>query len=160
MLAKGAPERLLEKCSSVLEAGAARPLDEARRARILEANSELASRGMRVLAAAAAARDLPPEAGADEMEAGLTLLGLAGLIDPPRPETPAAVGVCLAAGMKPVMITGDQPLTARAVATEIGFPGGAAVTGAELDGMDGRRLAGLSEGSRCTRASRPRTSCA
>ncbi|MEW5905470.1 MAG: cation-translocating P-type ATPase [Elusimicrobiota bacterium] len=146
VLAKGAPERLLEKCSSVLEAGAARPLDGAGRQKILEANSELASRGMRVLAVAAAARDLPAGAGEAAMERDLTFLGLAGLIDPPRPETPAAVSVCLAAGMKPVMITGDQPLTARAVATEIGFPGGAAVTGAELDGMDGRRLAGLAEG--------------
>ncbi len=146
VLAKGAPERLLEKCSSVLENGTAGPLDEAGRRKILEANSELASRGMRVLAVAAAARDLPPEAGAAELERDLTFLGLAGLIDPPRPGTPAAVRTCLAAGMKPVMITGDQPLTARAVATEIGFPGGAAVTGAELDGMDARRLAGLAEG--------------
>ncbi len=145
-LAKGAPERLLEKCSSVLENGTAGPLDEAGRRRILEANSELASRGMRVLGVAAAARDLPPEAGAAELERDLTFLGLAGLIDPPRPGTPAAVRTCLAAGMKPVMITGDQPLTARAVATEIGFPGGAAVTGAELDGMGARRLAGLAEG--------------
>ncbi|MDQ7772772.1 MAG: cation-translocating P-type ATPase, partial [Elusimicrobiales bacterium] len=146
VLAKGAPERLLEKCSSVLENGAIKPLDEAGRKKILAANSELASRGMRVLAAAAAARDLPAGAGPDEMERDLTFLGLTGLIDPPRPETPAAVRTCLAAGMRPVMITGDQPLTARAVATEIGFPGGAAMTGAELDRADDRRLAGLAEG--------------
>ncbi|HOI42484.1 MAG TPA: cation-translocating P-type ATPase, partial [Elusimicrobiales bacterium] len=146
VLAKGAPERLLGKCSSVLEDGAIKPLDEAGRAKILKANSELASRGMRVLAAAAAARDLPAGAAAADMERELTFLGLAGLIDPPRPGTPAAVRTCLAAGMRPVMITGDQPLTARAVAAETGFPGGAAVTGAELDDIDEARLAGLVEG--------------
>ncbi|MDT8286763.1 MAG: cation-translocating P-type ATPase, partial [Elusimicrobiales bacterium] len=146
VLAKGAPERLLEKCSSFMAGGAVSPLDEAARAKILKANEEMASRGMRVLAVAAAARAVPDGAGAEEIEKELTFLGLAGLIDPPRPEAAAAVRTCLAAGMKPVMITGDQPLTARAVATEIGIPGGAAVTGAELEKMDDARLAGLAEG--------------
>jgi Ca2+-transporting ATPase len=84
---------------------------------------------------------VPAGAGAEEIEKDLTFVGLAGLMDPPRPETPAAVRTCLAAGMRPVMITGDQPLTARAVATEIGIPGGAAVTGAELEKMDDAALA-------------------
>jgi Ca2+-transporting ATPase len=97
---------------------------------------------MRVLALARRRLDpqtLPAQAGADEVERDLTLLGLVGLIDPPRPEAAAAVAECRAAGIRPVMITGDHPGTARAIAQAVGIVEDAqapVLTGAELARMD------------------------
>jgi Ca2+-transporting ATPase len=102
----------------------------------------LAGQGMRVLALARRRLDpqtLPAQAGADEVERDLTLLGLVGLIDPPRPEAAAAVAECRAAGIRPVMITGDHPGTARAIAQAVGIVDDAqapVLTGAELARMD------------------------
>jgi Ca2+-transporting ATPase len=77
-----------------------------------------------------------PDARLEEAESGLTLLGLIGLIDPPRPEARAAIETCELAGIKTVMITGDHPLTAQAIATELGLlRNGRVVTGAELEAM-------------------------
>jgi P-type Ca2+ transporter type 2C len=91
----------------------------------------MASEALRVLAVAC-----KPGATVQSAESEMTFLGLVGMIDPPRPEAAEAVQVCRQAGIKPVMITGDHPLTAQAVASELGLmTGGRAVTGAELDEM-------------------------
>ena len=91
----------------------------------------------------------------------MTFLGLVGMIDPPRPEARDAIAVCEQAGIRPVMITGDHPVTAQAVARELGLlQHGRVVTGAELDAMDDDRARPRGRArSTSTRASRPRTSC-
>ena len=85
---------------------------------------------------------LPAELSSEELENGLALLGLVGMIDPPRPEAKVAVATCRKAGIKPVMITGDHVVTASAIATELGIlgPEDRAITGAELDAMDDKAL--------------------
>ncbi len=92
---------------------------------------------MRVLAIAT-----KPDAALENAETGMTFLGLAGMIDPPRLEAKAAIQVCSDAGIRAVMITGDHPVTARAVATELGLldKGGRVVTGAELEAMPDEEL--------------------
>jgi len=119
-LVKGAPESVLPRCR----------LADAERARVLARAEELAGEGLRVLVAA---RAVLPEAPADtDIPGDLALLGLVGLIDPPRAEAAAAVAECLAAGVTPVMITGDHPATAAAIARRLGI----------LDGGDEHVLAG------------------
>ncbi len=107
--AKGAPESLMPRC--VLDEGLRREADE--RARTM------AAAGLRVLAVARRDLDRLPE-DLREVEGGMTLLGLVGLLDPPRPEAAAAVAECRAAGIVPVMITGDHPVTAHAIAERVG----------------------------------------
>lgn len=131
---KGAIDRIIDHTNAVWFGGCPVPLDEGWRDQLGAANTELASQGMRVLAVAY--RDLPDEVADDRAEDELTLLGLVGIIDPPRSEVRDAVAVCRTAGIRTVMITGDHPLTASAIASDLGFAeGGAAVTGAELDRM-------------------------
>jgi Ca2+-transporting ATPase len=120
--AKGAPEVIVAACA----------LDEAARTAALEAARAMAEQALRVLALARR-RD----ARRDQVEDGLTLLGLVGMIDPPRPEAKAAVEACERAGIRVVMITGDHPQTAAAVARELGLlKDGQVLTGTELDAMD------------------------
>jgi Ca2+-transporting ATPase len=132
---KGAPEIVLASCSRVLtlEGGALieRPLDAAGREAILDAARLMADQALRVLAVAEKSG-----AARNDAEQEMTFLGLAGMIDPPRPEAKAAVETCGKAGIRVVMITGDHPVTARAVARELGIlKGGRVVTGSELDAM-------------------------
>ncbi len=86
--------------------------------------------------------DIPESPTSDELENGLTFMGLVGMIDPPRPEAKAAVETCLKAGIKPIMITGDHIVTASAIAKELGIlkDGDMAITGKELDAMTDREL--------------------
>ena len=129
---KGAPEIILEDCTQQMTADGVRPLDAADRARLLETAQEMAGQALRVLAVAA-----KPETIIGQAEKGMTYLGMLGMIDPPRPEAKAAIATCNEAGIKAIMITGDHPLTARAVATELGLlKNGRVVTGAELEAMD------------------------
>ena len=123
---KGAPDVLSRRCR--LDGAAARRL-EAR-------NEAMASRALRVLGVAY--KDLallPAQLSSAVLEQGLTFAGLIGMIDPPRPEVKAAVERCFAAGIRPVMITGDHKLTAVAIARELGIcrPGDLALTGDDLD---------------------------
>ncbi len=85
---------------------------------------------------------IPENPTSEELENGLTFMGLVGMIDPPRPEAKEAVKICRGAGIKPVMITGDHVVTASAIAKELGilFEGDRAITGAELDSMTDREL--------------------
>ncbi len=139
---KGAVDGLVELSDRIWTEHGAEPLDGPWRARILDANAELAGRGMRVLGVALRTGDSLPEIGsAGDLERGLTFLGLVGMIDPPRAEAKAAVATCVAAGIRPIMITGDHPLTALHIARELGFPGDRAVTGAEVERASDAELA-------------------
>ena len=127
---KGAPEAILERCPWRLTAQGPAPFDAEE---ALAQAERLAARGLRVLAFAERRLDAPP-AGIAEAESDLTFLGLVGLMDPPREEAAQAVDECRTAGIVPVMITGDHPATARAIAERLGIldRGGRVVTGAEL----------------------------
>jgi len=142
-LVKGAPDLLLARCTHVRKEGGVRPLTEADRAAILRANDAMAERALRVLAAACRDTADAEETDADAVESNLVFCGLAGMQDPPRPEAAAAVARCRRAGIRPVMITGDHPQTARAIARELGIAGpeGRALSGAELDALDDAGLA-------------------
>lgn len=135
---KGAPQELMARCTSIDWRGERRPLTDELRAAVTTANDELASQGLRVLASA-----WRPVSGSrpvqDEVESELTLLGLVGMLDPPRPEVSDAVTACRRAGIRVVMVTGDHPLTAEAVARRVGIvsrPAPTMVTGARLDALD------------------------
>ncbi|GAB4446409.1 MAG: cation-translocating P-type ATPase [Anaerolineales bacterium] len=128
---KGAPEIILENCDFILTAEGIKKLDDVTRRQALDAAKDFASQALRVLAVAS-----KPDAALDSAQTGMTFLGLTGMIDPPRPEAKAAIAVCEEAGIRPVMITGDHPLTAQAVARELGLlKTGRVVTGAELDAI-------------------------
>lgn len=106
-------------------------------------NDAMSAQALRVLAVAYKEIDaVPEEPTSEELENGLTLLGLVGMIDPPRPEAKAAVEVCRKAGIRPVMITGDHVVTASAIAKELGIlrDGDRAITGTELDAMSDDEL--------------------
>ncbi|MCC6536606.1 MAG: HAD-IC family P-type ATPase, partial [Bryobacterales bacterium] len=121
--AKGATGRILELCSAEQVGHEARPLTDARRTEILAKTDALAAKALRVLGVATGMG-----------ESGLTFLGLIGMMDPPRPEATAAVARARRAGIRPVMITGDHPATALAIAREVGIAAEPrVVTGAELD---------------------------
>ncbi|MFZ5885399.1 MAG: cation-translocating P-type ATPase [Chloroflexota bacterium] len=128
---KGAPEIILENCDFILTADGVKKLDEATRRQVLDTAKDFASQALRVLAVAS-----KPDATLETAQTGMTFLGLTGMIDPPRPEAKAAIAVCEEAGIRPVMITGDHPVTAEAVARELGLlKTGRVVTGAELDAI-------------------------
>ena len=108
-----------------------------------ELTEAMSGDALRVLAVAYKEIDVLPDVPtSEELENGLTFLGLVGMIDPPRPEAKAAVEVCRRAGIKPVMITGDHVVTASAIARELGIllDGDRAITGAQLDAMTDREL--------------------
>ncbi|MGB8330915.1 MAG: cation-translocating P-type ATPase [Polyangiales bacterium] len=134
--AKGAPETILASCSRLLTVEGEAPLEDAERAAILERVRRMAGEALRVLAVARKA-----DATLEDAERDMTFLGLVGMIDPPRPEAKAAVEKCAQAGIRVVMITGDHPLTAQAVARELGlFKVGKGVTGADLEDMSDEEL--------------------
>jgi len=139
---KGAPEAVLARCSAAFGSAGQQPLD---REAALQAAQHLAAQGMRVLALAKReGRGAIDGRPAESVECDLVWLGLVGLIDPPRPEARVAVAECLAAGIRPLMITGDHPATALAIARELGMAGGAkdrVLTGAELTRLDDAALA-------------------
>ncbi len=139
-ITKGAVDGLLEVTTHVWEDGRAEPLTEERRQAILSDNERMARNGMRVLGAAF--RPLPSTEGIAEVERELIFLGLTGMIDPPRPEVRAAVATCRSAGIRPVMITGDHPLTASYIARDLGIATDErVVTGTQLNAMSDAELA-------------------
>ncbi len=133
---KGAPEQLLDHCDHVLTGEGLHPLDPA----VVHAQAEaLAGEGYRVLAFACRSLPQVPEVPAPEgVETNLTFLGLVALLDPPRPEVRNAVAFCQSAGITPVMITGDHPATAKAMAVRLG------IIRRHDHVMDGARLARIS----------------
>ena len=140
VFAKGGLHAILEAAVEVETPEGPKPLDEARLAEIEVLHDKLAEAGMRVLALAWRPADAPPKGG--ELEQGLIFIGLAGMLDPPRPEAADAVKMCQSAGIRTIMITGDHPKTAHAIAGEIGIPGGErSMTGVEIQASDEPKLA-------------------
>ena len=134
LFCKGGCDCLLSRCSHIQIGGQVVALDQKLRREITAATEKMAASGLRVLAAAI--RSLPDgESAGENAEQGMTFLGLAGMIDPPRKEVREAVRLCRKAGIRPVMITGDHQLTARAIAAQTGIwhEGDGILTGAELD---------------------------
>ncbi|MBP7687756.1 MAG: cation-translocating P-type ATPase [Thermoflexales bacterium] len=137
---KGAPDLLLEQSAELLHRKGSHPMTPFERQSILDANSHMASQALRVLGVAYKKIDHLPNAEditAEKIEQDLVFVGLIGMIDPARPEVAPAVARARRAGIRTVMITGDYPDTAKAIATEIGImrPGSTVHTGAELDRM-------------------------
>jgi Ca2+-transporting ATPase len=129
--AKGAPEMILDGCDWQLTADGVKPLDDVGRSQALAVAHEMADQALRVIAIAS-----KPGVTLETAQTGMTFLGLAGMIDPPRPEAKNAIATCEQAGIRTVMITGDHPVTAQAVARELGLlKTGRVVTGAELEAM-------------------------
>jgi Ca2+-transporting ATPase len=170
LLTKGAPEAVLPVCGAEWHGDAVVPLTETRRVEMLAVATGMAGRALRVLAVAS--RELPLHltlgdrlegAGFDgdglERDGQLVFAGLVGMLDPPREEVKAAVRQCRSAGIQPVMITGDHPATALAIARELGLDHdavehalaasgreererrGRVVTGSDLDALDDDSLA-------------------
>ena len=134
--AKGAPEVILETCVRRLSSEGETALESADREALLATAQELAGEALRVLAVARRG-----EATRENAEQEMTFLGLVGMIDPPRPEAKDAVATCEGAGITPIMITGDHPVTAQAIARELGvLTTGRTVIGSELEEMDDAQL--------------------
>jgi calcium-translocating P-type ATPase len=119
LFCKGAPEAILAICSFAFAQGTTRPLDQPTQADIVQAQNAMAAQGLRVIAFAS--RDLAANWSHEGLESNLVFQGLVGLRDPPRPEVPRAIATCHTAGVKVIMITGDHPNTAKAIAAEVGL---------------------------------------
>ncbi|ABX07815.1 ATPase, P-type (transporting), HAD superfamily, subfamily IC (plasmid) [Herpetosiphon aurantiacus DSM 785] len=142
---KGAPDVLLNQCTAEWVEHAPRRLSEERRATLRTLNEQLAGEGLRIIGIASRVlpRDALDQAHAlnDELEHDLVLLGFVGMIDPPRDEAKAAITRAKMAGIRSIMITGDHPKTAMAIAMELGIAGTtAAVTGAEVESLSEEAL--------------------
>lgn len=136
LLVKGAVEVVLAGCTSVSGVHGPVDLDDAMRRSLLAKADEFAGEALRVLAFASKA-----EGSIDQPLDGMRFLGFVGMIDPPRREARDAVARCRAAGIRPVMITGDHPVTAEAIARELGILGeGRVVSGLQLARMNGEEL--------------------
>jgi P-type Ca2+ transporter type 2C len=142
---KGSVDGLLDISTYVWENGARYPISAGYCQRIEEANRMLAENGMRVLGVAYKTLETPEFGSA--LEQGLTFVGFVGIIDPPRSEVKEAVALCKSAGIRPVMITGDHPLTALHIARELGITNGSgrAMTGIELNSLTDEDLSGVVE---------------
>ncbi len=141
---KGAPDEVIKRCAWMERDGHRVPMTAALQAEILRANKAMADRALRVLCAACRVWDsIPADQSPESLEQDLTFLGLAGMIDPVRPEVKAAIEECRSAGIRPIMITGDHIDTAVAIAKELGIltPERKAITGSQLDDMDDETFA-------------------
>lgn len=119
---KGAPDMLLRNCTRILSNGIARPLTEEDSIITQEGNQAMSSQALRVLAIAYREFDqVPDNINPTSIEREMTFIGLLGMIDPARPEAKEAVDLCLSAGIRPIMITGDHPGTAFAIAKDLGI---------------------------------------
>ncbi len=137
---KGAPEIVLKLCSHTTEKGKRKPLAPNERKRILETNSRMGGDALRVLALAY--REFRKRPGEGEIEKGLTFLGMAGMIDPPREEVKRSIGICQEAGIRTVMVTGDNEITAMAIARQLGMfrDGDKILTGTGLEKTTKKQL--------------------
>ena len=142
---KGAPDEVLRLCTCYIESGEMRPMTEEKRRVILLENKAMADRALRVLAAAQRSwgDKLPEDISPETLEQDLCFIGLAGMIDPVRPEVKDAIHQCRKAGIRPVMITGDHKDTAVAIAKELDILDSAdqAITGSALNDLTDEELA-------------------
>ncbi|MBX3728510.1 MAG: cation-translocating P-type ATPase [Candidatus Sumerlaeia bacterium] len=139
VLTKGAPDNLLAVCDKLYDGSSVRPLGEGDRQYFMDRNAESSSGGKRVLAVAFRGLDtVPAKLQSEVVERGLVFLGLSAMIDPPRLEAKEAVARCATAGIRAIMITGDHPITALAIARELGIAQGdsVALTGQQLAEMN------------------------
>lgn len=133
---KGAPETVLESCSKIMLESTERPITAKERQEVLVTAQQMAGNALRVLGTAYKPVDNTVPSCKEDAEKGMVFIGLAGMIDPPRPEVKDAIKLCEQAGIRSIMITGDHKVTAAAIARELGIlKDGMAVTGAELDKM-------------------------
>jgi len=128
---KGAPEMLLRICNRIYVGGKAQKLDEKTKKRILEQNAEFAGNALRVLGFAY--KESKKRIRDSEMEKELVFMGLEGMLDPPREEVKEAIKECESAGIRIIMVTGDNVETAKAIAKEIGLESNGAMSGEELE---------------------------
>jgi len=137
---KGAPEAILPRCARILNGEQPENLAEADRQAVMDQAVRMAGEGLRVLAFAE--RALPNDnANQETAESDLTLIGLVGFQDPPRPEARDAIAACRQAGIRVIMITGDHPLTASVLARQVGLDGKTGVlTGPEVDRLSDEEL--------------------
>jgi potassium/sodium efflux P-type ATPase len=142
VVTKGAPDVLLARCASEQVAGSVRPLTDERRQAVLDTVDRLADRALRTLAVAyRPLRGEDPQED-ESIEHDLVLLGMVGIIDPPRAEARGAIVEAHAAGVRVIMITGDHPRTAARIARDLGIAedGARTLTGADLDALDDEGL--------------------
>lgn len=140
---KGSVEKVMAMCTGVVMAGKEMPITDEIRETVLAANRSMASQALRVLALAVAS--YPVELGKlepESLEGRLVLIGLVGMIDPPREEAKLAIHQCKQAGIRVAMITGDNPLTASAIASQLGIcsPGDPSLVGHEIEAMTDEQL--------------------
>ena len=136
---KGAVDSLLKETTRVWTEGGTADFDETWRGRVVANHEALAAKGMRLLGVAF--QPLEAFGGSEALEKDLIFVGMVGMMDPPRPEVREAVATCQAAGIRPVMITGDHPLTAQAIARELGIAkDGKFLTGQDLDRLSAADL--------------------
>jgi len=141
-MVKGAPDGLVDLAVSTWQGEGAVPFTDELRAGTKDTNSDLANEGRRVLGLALRPlNEIPAEEDVEGLEADLTMLAMMTMVDPPREEVPDAVRACRRAGIRPVMITGDHPLTAKRIAADVGIStNGKVMTGAELNDVDDDEL--------------------
>ena len=139
---KGAPDQVLARCTHYWEGGQALPMTEERRQAILADNHRMAAQALRVLASRPWPGGLPEDVSPRSLEQDLCFIGLAGMMDPVRPEVKDAIAQCRRAGIRPVMITGDHKDTAVAIARQLGIltDPSQALTGADLDALSDEEL--------------------
>lgn len=137
---KGAPEVVLKLCTHLMDRGRKKKLTAKERKTILETNSGMGENALRVLALAH--REFGKKPGEGEIERGLTFLGMAGMMDPPREEVKKSIKTCGQAGIRTIMITGDNEATAKAIAKQLGMfrEGDEILTGMELEKISQKRL--------------------
>jgi len=135
MFSKGAPEVLIERCDRIYRNGKIVKMSKRMKERVLKQNEAFASRALRVLGFAF--KEIDAKEGAEK---NLVWLGLQAMIDPPRPEVRRALRDCRTAGIRVIMITGDNPLTAKAIADEIGLETNGVLEGKDIDKMNDREL--------------------
>ncbi len=149
MYTKGSPELTLDRCTQIQQGAEIQPLTPEKRAEILTQNDLMAAQGLRVLGFAykPLTEVFPAHTSQEEAEQQLVWLGLVGMLDAPRPEVRAAVAKCRQAGIRPVMITGDHPLTAKVIATDLGIAqsGDRVLIGQELEKLSQPELESLVE---------------
>ncbi|WP_313528176.1 calcium-translocating P-type ATPase, PMCA-type [Anaerotignum sp.] len=148
---KGAPDILFDRCGKCLEGHAQVSFDGNKKSKARMLNGEMAASALRVVAVAFREwKEKPDLSKEDKIEQNMVFVGMAGMIDPPRPEAAKAVELCKKAGIRPVMITGDHVLTAQAIATQLGIyeKGDTCITGQELSKLSDEELEGAV--SHCT----------